>query len=72
MSHNLNSRTFHSVIDFYVALRRAEVPVPSKLHDDLGRNAAVGELGDNAAPRARHLPPEEVGSPSILICEPSW
>ena len=32
-----------------MSLRRAEVLVSGKLHDDLGRDAAVGELGDEAA-----------------------
>ena len=42
----------HSVINFDVSLRRAEVLVPGKLPDHLGRDAAVGELGDEAAPPA--------------------
>ncbi len=52
VSHNLHSRSFHLVIHEYVALRGAEVLVPGKLHDDLGRDAAVRELGDEAAPPA--------------------
>ncbi len=52
MSHNLHSRTLHLVIDVDVALRAAEVFVPGKLHDDLGRDAAVDELGDEAASSA--------------------
>ncbi len=35
-----------------VALRRAEVLMPGKLHDHLGRYTAVGELGNEAAPPA--------------------
>jgi len=50
VSHNLHGRTLHSVINFDVSLQRAEVLMPGKLHDDLGRDAAVGELGDKAAP----------------------
>ncbi len=52
MSHNLHSRTLHLVIDVDVALRCAEVLMPSKLHNDLGRDAAVRELGDKATPSA--------------------
>ena len=52
MSHNLDSRPFHFIVNMDVALRRAEVLVPGQLHDDLGRDAAVGELGDEAAPSA--------------------
>ena len=55
MSHNLDSRAIHLVVDLDVSLRRAHVLVPGKLHDHLGRDAAVGELGDKAAPPAWHL-----------------
>ena len=52
MSHNLDSRPLHLVIDLDIALRRAEVLMSGKLHNHLGRDAAVRELGDKAAPPA--------------------
>ena len=52
VSHNLHSRTLHSVINFDVFLRRAEIFVPCKLHNHLGRNTAVRKFGDKAASSA--------------------
>ncbi len=46
VSHNLHSRLFHLVIYGYIFLGAAEEFVPNKLHDHLGRDAAVRELGD--------------------------
>ncbi len=55
MSHDLDGRPLHLVVDLDVSLRRAEVLMPGKLHDHLGRDAAVDELGDKAVPPARRL-----------------
>ncbi len=52
MSHNLHSRLFHLVIYGYIFLGAAEEFVPNKLHDHLGRDAAVRELGDKSPPPA--------------------
>ncbi len=55
MSHDLDRSPLHFVIHVDIALRGAEVLMPGKLHDHLGRDAAVGELGDKAVPPARRL-----------------
>ncbi len=55
MSHDLDSRPPHPIVDLDAALRRAVGLMPGKRHDRRGRDAAVGELGDKAAPPARRL-----------------
>ena len=48
----LNCLAQHFVVDVDIALRRAEVLVTGERHDDLGADAAVGELGDERPPAA--------------------
>jgi hypothetical protein len=52
VSHNLHGRTLHLIIHVDISLGCAEVLVPGKLHDRLGRDAAVGELGNETASSA--------------------
>ncbi len=64
---SLHGRPLHLVVDLDVPLRRAEVLVSGKLHDDLGRDAAVGELGDKTAPSARRLRPDGDAAGAVVI-----
>ena len=49
MSHNFHRRPLHLIVDLDIPLRRTEVLMSGKLHNDFGRDAAVRELGDEAA-----------------------
>ena len=49
-SNNLDSSPHEIVIHFYIPLRRGEMLVTGQLHDDLRRDAGVGQLRDEPPP----------------------
>ena len=49
---HLHRRPLHLVVDLDISLRGTEVLVARKLHDHLGRNPGVGELGNERASSA--------------------